>query len=324
MGKNIFISYRRSDSAPVAGRIYDQLIKIYPKSQIFMDVDSIEPGAPFADVLRAKLAKSAVVLAIIGPDWVTACDESGRRRLDDPGDFVRMEIETALALGKRIIPVLVNGAGFLSTETLPPALQPIAALNAEQLLHHRFGTDIEALRRKLRAITPPQRTPGQWLSIGLAVAALVAGALFVGQQFMLAPEQLDDRRRELARTTAQTIDWSRPDSGIYNWLLDVYSAQMARSQESHTYGNEPYRIHQTNVEDRAESGSGYLVWWPSFCTPADGCRHDVLRFGEKSAIGTFSADNIKTTNAYLNGRTIFIDSDGRFVVWTGARYEKQP
>jgi ABC-type iron transport system FetAB ATPase subunit len=93
---SIFISYRRSDSQDVAGRIYDRLAQHFGKEAIFKDVDDIPGGEDFRIFLQTTLQQCKVVLAIIGPDWVNALDEQGRRRLDNPADWVRVEIEEAL------------------------------------------------------------------------------------------------------------------------------------------------------------------------------------------------------------------------------------
>src|SRR5271170_2260224 len=92
----IFISYRRSDSQDVTGRIYDRLVSKVDKKQVFKDVDNMPLGISFAMHIKQMIGKSSVVLVIIGPSWVTATDDQGRRRLDNPNDIVRMEVEIAL------------------------------------------------------------------------------------------------------------------------------------------------------------------------------------------------------------------------------------
>src|SRR5262245_42929758 len=106
----IFISYRRADSQDVTGRIYDRLIASFSQNQVFKDVDNIPLGVSFPTHLRQMLGKAGVVLVIIGPTWVTVRDDTGQRRLDDPNDFVRLEVETALRASLPVIPVLVSYA----------------------------------------------------------------------------------------------------------------------------------------------------------------------------------------------------------------------
>jgi hypothetical protein len=115
----IFISYRREDSAPYAGRIYDRLCARFGAEHVFMDVDDILPGADFAEQIRAKISSSDAVVAVIGTNWPSARDEKGAPRLAEPNDFVRLELASALQLGRLIIPVLVDGAAMPQAQELP-------------------------------------------------------------------------------------------------------------------------------------------------------------------------------------------------------------
>ena len=113
-GGKIFISYRRADSQWAAARIYDTLAAAFPDDHLFMDVEEIAPGQDFVDVLAHQVGACDVFLALIGPDWVTLEVEGGGRRLDDPDDFVRIEIASALARPETLtIPVLLDGAAPL-------------------------------------------------------------------------------------------------------------------------------------------------------------------------------------------------------------------
>src|SRR5690242_19550992 len=96
-GGGIFVSYRRQESSHLAGRVADRLADRFGETQVFIDVDTIEPGVDFAEEIRRAVAACTVLVAIIGSAWLTATDEQGRRRLDDPDDLVRQEIEAALA-----------------------------------------------------------------------------------------------------------------------------------------------------------------------------------------------------------------------------------
>jgi hypothetical protein len=106
----IFISYRRSDAEGEAGRLYDDLVRLFGSGAVFMDVSDIHPGKDLRQVLIDNVSKCAVLLAIIGPNWTSVTDASGARRLDQPNDFVRLEVAAALARGVDVIPVLVHGA----------------------------------------------------------------------------------------------------------------------------------------------------------------------------------------------------------------------
>lgn len=156
----VFISYRRADSAGYAGRLYEHLEKHLRDRDIFMDIDSIPPGADFVDVIESTLAQVDTVLVLIGPHWVSAADASGQRRLDDPQDFVRMEIKHALENpDKRVIPVLVNDAVMPGAEQLPDDLKPLVRRNAFPLSNLRFAEDVARLADALTGAESAPRQP---------------------------------------------------------------------------------------------------------------------------------------------------------------------
>ena len=136
----VFISYRRADSDYPAGWLFDRLAEHFGRGRVFKDVDSLQPGDDFAEVITAAVSSCSALVAVIGERWLTITDEHGRRRLDNPEDFVRLEIEAALTRGVRVIPVLVNGAGMPRSADLPPSLQPLARRQAVELSPYRFDT----------------------------------------------------------------------------------------------------------------------------------------------------------------------------------------
>lgn len=184
----IFISYRRSDSAMAAGRLYDHLSTHFSDHLLFMDIDSIEPGEDFVEVLQNAVGSCQVLIAVIGPDWLSVTDEAGRRRLDDPNDFVRLEIATALERDIRVIPVLVDGASMPTTHDLPDALAKLARRNALFISNERFRYDIgkliATLDRVLGSTAPvqPQPTSTHWQS---AIRAITAGIKAIWRQMLL-------------------------------------------------------------------------------------------------------------------------------------------
>jgi len=113
MTGRIFINYRRGDDAGHTGRLFDRLQEVFEPQQFFMDVDNIPPGHDFVGVLNERVSDCDIVLAVIGKGWLNSRDAHGARRLEDPEDFVRLELTSALTQGKRVIPVLV-GARSLS------------------------------------------------------------------------------------------------------------------------------------------------------------------------------------------------------------------
>jgi len=152
----IFISYRRDDTADITGRIADHLVTRYGKPAVFKDVDNIPYGADFPAFIRQQLAACSVCLAVIGPRWL-APGPDGHRRLDDPSDFVRLEIETALALGRVVVPVLVNGATMPLPGSLPPSLARLHYVNAALVrLDPDFTADVRRLCEVTDRFVPPQ------------------------------------------------------------------------------------------------------------------------------------------------------------------------
>jgi hypothetical protein len=150
MDGSIFISYRRETDSGFAGRLYDRLEHAFGRQQVFIDVDSIAPGEDFVAVLQARVAVCDVLLALIGRGWLAATDAAGCRRLDNPDDFVRVEIAAALAQGKRVIPVVIDDVAMPRAEELPEDIKPLASRNAIRLTHDRFKDDAERLVRALK------------------------------------------------------------------------------------------------------------------------------------------------------------------------------
>jgi TIR domain len=152
----IFISYRRDDSAPYAGRISDRLIAHFGAGQVFMDIDHIAPGEDFIEVIERTVGACKTTIVLIGRNWLDSRDAEGRRRLDDPEDFVRLEVAASLVQTVRVVPVLVGGATMPGARDLPEAIAPLARRHAIEVSDARFHSDcdrlIEALSKK-----PPAR-----------------------------------------------------------------------------------------------------------------------------------------------------------------------
>jgi hypothetical protein len=152
----IFISYRRHETAYPAGWLFDRLSDRFGPEQIFKDVDSIEPGDDFVEKITAAVGSCDVLLALIGDEWLSTTDATGRRRLDDPNDFVRIELEAALTRNVRVIPILVDGAAMPRAGQLPPSLAPLERRQAVELSPTHFSTDLDGLLRVLeRTLAEP-------------------------------------------------------------------------------------------------------------------------------------------------------------------------
>jgi hypothetical protein len=154
----IFISYRREDTAPYAGRIYDGLCEHFSEAQIFMDLH-IAPGEDFVERIHEEVGASDVLLAVIGRSWLTTKGRDDRPRLEDPDDFARIEIEAALERNTRIVPVLVGGAQMPVAEELPGSLAKLARRQAQEVSDSRWAYDMQQLIRAIdsASTTPPQK-----------------------------------------------------------------------------------------------------------------------------------------------------------------------
>ncbi len=148
----IFISYRREDSQGEAGRLFDDLTSAFQEQDVFMDVDAISPGRDFRKAIEESVRDCSVLLAMVGPEWVTCASSNGTPRLADPADFVRVEIAEALRRDIPVIPVLVRGARMPTIEQLPPELSDFAFRNAVELGHARWRSDVQLLIRALRPL----------------------------------------------------------------------------------------------------------------------------------------------------------------------------
>jgi cellulose biosynthesis protein BcsQ len=157
----VFISYRRSDSGGYAGRLYDTLGQLIGPTRVFMDIDSILPGDDFVASLSRRIAEADVVVAVIGPDWVRAGDGDGRRPDDAPSDFVQTELRLAFERGRRIIPVLIDGAEMPAVGELPGALQRLANLNALQVRARTWSADVMRLASSIDSPTSRNQIEGR-------------------------------------------------------------------------------------------------------------------------------------------------------------------
>jgi hypothetical protein len=167
--KGIFISYRREDAAGYAGRLYDRLAAHFGADRVFMDVEGIEPGVDFVEALERAVGSCEVLIVIIGKDWLAA-GSAGKRRLDDPADFVRIETAAALARNIRVVPVLVDDAEMPRADQLPKDLAPLARRQAVELSHkqwdatsaeliHTLEKILNAGKQRVAETAPPESEP---------------------------------------------------------------------------------------------------------------------------------------------------------------------
>ena len=200
---NVFICYRHNDAPGSVGHLYDRIRKCLGKKRVFRDVYAIDPGAPFPQVIGERLRSCQVMLVVIGPHWLSAPS-----RLDDPRDFVRIEIRTALMLGIRVIPVLVAGGAMPTADVLPDDLSDFAARQSIEVSEARFDEDA---KRLIRSIRPRRR---MWwvviaalMLVALAVAAVALrtggedGSRPVGARPLIVPSSWRSEWRRVAVMT---------------------------------------------------------------------------------------------------------------------------
>jgi hypothetical protein len=209
--QGIFISYRRQDSQSAAGRLADHLKEQMRGVPMFRDVETIEPGVDFVDAINRALRSCGVLLAVIGPRWAKLEDAAGKRRLDDPNDYTRLEIATALGRDDvRVIPVLVEGAVMPGGDELPDDLKPLSRRNAIELTDKRWEYDVSQLVETLNKAlgvrpapeppptpTPPKPIPPEptppaakswkkW-AWGIGILVIVIAAAFNAEENAIGP-----------------------------------------------------------------------------------------------------------------------------------------
>jgi hypothetical protein len=173
MATKVFISYRREDAAGHAGRVHDRLAKEFGANLLFMDVDGIPLGVNFVKALHEEVAKCGVLLAVIGPHWLKVRDKDGKRRLDNPNDFVRVEIAAALQRNIPVIPILLDGAKVPKANQLPKDLEELSIRNGLDVRHASFHSDMDKLVRNLKRSAEAEteeRRPAETQSGGAATA----------------------------------------------------------------------------------------------------------------------------------------------------------
>jgi hypothetical protein len=223
MAGNIFINYRRDDDAGFTQALYSRLEQAFSAERLFMDIDNIAPGLDFVQVLNDEVARCDVVIAVVGKNWLSVTDETGARRLDNPEDFVRIELESALAHKKRVIPVLVNDARMPRSTELPEAMRAFARCNAVRLTHERFRADVVGLIKSLEQVLSEAEASRQ---AGVEEEAREAKA-----EQKKDAERLKRERREQSQKAREAKLEARafeaasqaPSTGIASWIAGLPS-----------------------------------------------------------------------------------------------------
>lgn len=224
----VFISYRRSDSAGYTGRLTDDIGEQLDGQALFRDIEAIEPGIDFVQALERAVAACSVMLVIIGPGWVGASGTDGRRRLHQPDDFVRMEVEAALAREIRVIPVLVGDAQMPEADDLPASMAGLLRRHAYAISDRRWQYDVAQLvdiltrvpgvsgRKSKAGVQARQGLPN---GVKLAIALLLLLGVGLSARWLLSARSPTG---ETAATSAVLTDsafygdWATAEGEVYN------------------------------------------------------------------------------------------------------------
>jgi len=233
----VFISYRREDSAGHAGRLFDHFAKKLGRDRVFRDVDKIRPGQNFVEAIRDRIHASEVLLILVGPRWLTTADGQGRRRLEDPNDLVRLEIETGLKRGMRVIPVLLPGATIPDAKELPETLVPLSQLNAVEISEVHFERDVGLLIDEVE----PSGGSGlhrlvQTKPIHMAIGTTVIAAMLAIGLFWLRPVSWKWGAKAPEITTPGTGD-SAPAARMTPEEARLQLSRMSLSYDPETFTN---------------------------------------------------------------------------------------
>jgi hypothetical protein len=226
---SVFISYRREETAGHAGRLYDEMVERLGAGNVFMDVD-LEPGIDFVERITTAVGGCRALLVVMGPRWAVGADGNGQPRITDPADFVRLEVETALARPRvTVIPVLVAGARMPAPEQLPEPLRPLARRNAIELSDQRWRYDVGRLLDAIAGLLAPRPAPtpepgvakplGPLRVLEGAVVAGLVGGLMLASVKGVNSAGTEDRAAKFATTVVRNaLLWGVVGLVLAAWL----------------------------------------------------------------------------------------------------------
>jgi TIR domain len=283
----IFINYRRQDTAPAAAHLHASLARRFGAQKVFRDLVTIEPGQDFSAVIDQAIGATSVFIALIGRRWLTLKGRDGKRRLDDPKDLLRLEIESALRLGTPVIPVLVDGATMPTREELPASIADLAACNAYELPWHeevaRLGRRIAKIERERDERDATERAererldltrgarvmPSAWrsqkatASFNVVIGAMEMSLAYQGQRVSLSSSDL---WASMEKITGRQMDQGFVFADLV-YVIDIVGVKAKRSE--HRYIARSYPL--TSLQDlpkQIEHGRPVLAgvrvfesWW---------------------------------------------------------------
>jgi hypothetical protein len=306
---SIFISYRRDDSEGEAGRLYDDLVRAYGNDAVFMDVAGIAPGLDFRKAIDDNVAGCGVFLAVVGPQWATITGADGHRRLDDPNDFVRLEVASALTRNIAVIPVLVHDAHMPHPDQLPDSIKDFAYRNSVEISHARWNSDvtllIDALKQYVNttpatenqpvhaavpvqlpppvstdppAAPAPAKLPAPLILAGIAVILLLAVIAYFVARPRPQPRRADSNSSAsgaaqvvLAGTWRNTAQVNKADSVIRLRIEGSGNSYSIQPVGQCPQGECPWATHAVVLQD----GRATSQWKPRF-TPQEATENRVV------------------------------------------------
>jgi TIR domain len=295
----VFISYRRADSAPYAGRIYDRLSAHFGADQVFMDVDDIPPGENFVAHIEAKVASCDAMVAVIGRNWLTLRNDADQLRLSDPEDFVGLEIALALERNILVVPALVGGAKMPSPRDLPKPLKKLAQRNAVTLDDEDFQRDAEQLIQVLekvpglRGSSAIAAKEGQQLAArrrklwgGVALLLVMAALFWQWNQFHKQRVSGDAPSGLNSPAVAALSGWWTGDVA-YGWGARYTERFLFQPEGDKLFGTASFLAFKRGIEDGRIEGDKI-----SFTVRFETVSEDIAREHKNSYLGTISGNQI--------------------------------
>jgi hypothetical protein len=269
----VFISYRRDDQAGFAGRLADVLVSTFGADNVFRDIEDIHPGEDFVVAIEKQLAAVDVMLVMIGPAWLTV-SRNGIRRLDEPDDFVRREIEAGLKSGKAVLPVLVGGAAMPAEKDLPPSMAALARRQSFILSDIGWTAEVARLVEVIKPYFPASHRPARHLGVlwGLAVLAVI-GLLAIGLRGNW-PGQAADSPNVTAEL-AQSLSGRWLATVKYDWGAEHAERFELRPENGEVHGTASYLRVVRTVEQGVIKGEQLNFITHSQETVGDGPGREV-------------------------------------------------
>jgi TIR domain len=297
--QKVFICYRREETAPYAGRIYDAMVAKFGVENVFMDLD-LDPGVDFVDRITKVVSGCVALIVVIGPKWAQLQDAEGGRRIADPDDFVRLEVETGLRRNDvKLIPALVGGARMPRREDLPPELQALARRNALELSEGRWRYDVgrllDVLDELLPDNTPPAPPP--------APPAPVLGRRLVFEGMAIAAASA-----LVTRVLAQAI-YDAPEKG-WRWNAVVAGEKVPDEESTSELRSHIVEVVGWRTATFAVIGAALAVWLGLRVWRSDPARL-LLRGLSLGALAGLLSGAICAVLVYLPNNTVPIDTRTR-------------